>query len=275
MIEFILPLPLKMNNPKALVSILLPIHNSEKFLKECLASLRSQTYKNIEVIAIDDKSSDNSYKILKQFKKDLPALRHGKRFRISQNIKRYGIVMTLNRVLRKAKGEYIAFAGANDLAHKNRIKRQLQFLLSNREVLAVGTQCVFINKKGARIGKSKFPQENSRIYSSPLHGLSMQFESVMINKSLLPKDILKFDAGALPFIYSDFLIKLLPYGKFANLRNYLHFHRNNPKIYLYDLPKNFFSFIKLCLRSRELHDYQRAHRMFFSSLVRPLTLSVK
>lgn len=258
-----------MKNPKSLVSILLPVHNSGKHLNECLMSLKRQTYKNIEIIAIDDRSTDNSFKILKIAKKK------DKRIRIYRNIKRYGIVMTLNRVLRKAKGEYIAFAGANDLAHKNRIKRQLQFLLSNREVLAVGTQCVFINKKGARIGKSKFPQENSRIYSSPLHGLSMQFESVMINKSLLPKDILKFDANAIPFIYSDFLIKLLPYGKFANLRNYLHFHRNNPKIYLYDLPKNFFSFIKLCLRSRELHDYQRAHRMFFSSLFRPLTLSVK
>ncbi len=246
-----------------LVSIILPVHNSAKNLEECLKSLVSQTYRNIEIIVIDDQSSDSSYKILRKFNKNY------KKIKAYRNVKRYGIVMTLNRALKKAKGDFIAFMDSDDFSHKNRIKEQLKLLLLNQNVVACGTQCYFVNGRSIKREKSSFPLLNSEIYSSPLHGLSMQFETVMINKNLLPKDILKFDPSASPFIYSDFLIKLLPYGKFANIEKNLHFHRNNPKTYLRDLQTNIFSFIRLVLRSRELHDYQKSYKMVFNSLIKP------
>ncbi|HKC14341.1 MAG TPA: glycosyltransferase family 2 protein [Patescibacteria group bacterium] len=252
-----------MNNFKPLISILIPVHNSEKYLADCLKSLVSQSYRNIEIVAIEDKSTDSSYQILKKFNKNY------KKIRAYRNVKRYGIVMTLNRLIKKAKGEYVAFMDSDDLSHKDRIKNQLEFLLNNPNVVAVGTQSHFINGKGVKKSKSLFPLENRDIYKSPLHGLSMQFETVMVNRNLLPKDLLRFDHKANPFIYSDFLIKLLPYGKFANLPEFLHYHRNNPKTYLLDLQRNIFSFAKLVLRSRELHDYQKAYRLFFTSLVKP------
>lgn len=251
-----------MNN-KPLVSILLPVHNSGKFLRESLQSLVSQKYRNTEIIAIDDSSSDSSYKILKSFKKKYP-----KKLRMHRNIKRYGIVMTLNRLLRKAKGEFIAFAEADDITSKQRIKKQLLFLQLNKDVVALGTQCRFLNQKGRKIGKSSFPLENRDIYNSTLHGVSLQFETIMINRNLLPKDILRFEQGALPFIYSDFLIKLLPYGKFANLPNYLHYHRNSPQTYLLDLKRNLFSLIKLWIKSNAFYNYSPSLRLFFSSLIR-------
>ena len=255
-----------MNN-KPLVSILLPVHNSEKHLRESLQSLVSQKYRNIEIIAIDDRSSDSSYKILKTFKKK------SKKLKIYRNVKRYGIVMTLNRLLRKAKGEFITFAEGDDIASKQRINKQVQYLLSNGNVAALGTQCRFLDRKGRLIGKSSFPIENHNIYNSTLHGVSIQFETVMINKNLLPKDILRFEQGALPFIYSDFLIKLLPYGKFANLPNYLHYHRNHPQTYLLDLKKNVFSLVKLWVRTNAFYNYQPSLRLFFSSLVTSIKAS--
>ena len=247
---------------KQLVSILLPVHNSEKFLRESLQSLVSQSYRNIEIIAIDDQSTDNSYKILTAFKKNY------KKVRIYRNVKRYGIVMTLNRLMRRAKGEFIAFASAEDLFSKEKIKKQLSYLLDNPNVVALGTQCFFLDNHNKKLGKSSFPTENREIYNSPLHGLSMQFETVMLNKNLLPKDILKLRTGSSPFIYSDFLIKLLPFGKFSNLPNFLHYHRNNPKIYLRDLKKNFFSLIKLWLRGSAFYNYQPSIRIFFLSVFR-------
>lgn len=252
-----------MNNPKPLVSIILPVRNAEKHLQKCLKSLRSSKYRNFEVVAIDDFSTDNSYKILRSFKKNF------KKLRVYKNVKRYGTVVTLNRLLSKTKGEYIAFMDTDDQIHPMRIKKQVEFLLKNPNTVAVGTQAYFIDHKDRTRSKSSFPLENNLIYSSPLHGLSMQFESVCVNKALLPKDFLKFDQGALPFIYSDLLIKMLPYGKFANLKNCLHYHRNNPKKYLLDLQKNVISFTKLVLRSRELHDYEKAYRLFFNSLIKP------
>ena len=254
-------------NKKPLVSILLPVHNSERFLKESLQSLVSQKYRNIEIIAIDDSSSDSSYKILKSFKKK------SKKLRVFRNVKRYGIVMTLNRLIRKTKGEFVVFADADDISAKNRIQKQISYLELNPNVVALGTQCRFFDEKGRNLGKSNFPTENSDIYNSTLHGISVQFETLMINRNILPKDVLKFNPGALPFIYSDLMIKLLPYGKFANLPNYLHYHRNHPRAYILDLRNNFISLMKLWAKSNALYDYQPSIRLFLLTLFRTARIS--
>lgn len=247
---------------KPLVSIILPIHNSERHLNDCLSSLIRQSYKNIEIIAIDDNSVDNSYKILRSFaKKD-------KRIRKMRNIKRYGASITLNRLIKRAKGNFIAFMDAEDVSLKDRIKKQLNFLTENPGVVAVGTQCVFREGKNKRIGKSDFPRENQLIYESPLHGISMQFETVMISKNLLPKDVLKFSPKSNPFIYSDVFLKLLPYGKVSNLGDYLHYHRNHPNAYFSDLRKNPISFIKLWIKSKAFYSYSSPIRSFFAPLIK-------
>ena len=54
-------------NSQELVSIIVPVYNTESYLEKCLNSILNQTYKNIEVIIIDDGSTDNSYKILQEF----------------------------------------------------------------------------------------------------------------------------------------------------------------------------------------------------------------
>ena len=267
------------NNNKPLVSILLPVHNSQHHLADCLKSLVGQSYRQIEIIAIDDFSTDSSLKILKSFTKKYPS-RHsaelsrspgsgqGKKVRVYKNIKRYGIVMTLNRLLKRAKGNYIAFMDAGDISSKQRIKKQLEFLLGNQGVVAVGTQCRFMNDKGRFIGKSDFPKENQFIYRSPLHGISMQFETVLINTRLIPKDLLRFQASSDHFIYSDVFIKLLPYGKFANLTQYLHYHRNDPKAYFFDLRIHLVSLIKLWIKSIANYDYQLSIKSFFTPLIK-------
>ena len=245
-----------------LISIILPVHNAASTLADCISSLLSQSCKTIEIIAIDDKSSDNSYPILKKLKKK------SKKLRVYRNVKRYGIGITLNRGLKKAKGTYVTFMDTADILSPNRLKKQLNFLLNNTDVIAVGSQCTFIDEKSKKIGRSDFPTQNSLIYQNPLHGISMQFETVLINKTLLPKDVLKFHTGSHPFVYSDALMKIAPYGKFANLKAFLHFHRNNPKIYLSDVKRNLISLIKLWIKSKALYDYNVSLRSFFSPLIK-------
>lgn len=251
-----------MNNTKPLVSILLPVHNSAQHLMDCLKSLVSQRYRQIEIVAIDDFSTDSSLKILKSFSKRY------KKVRVYKNIKRYGLVTTQNRLLRRAKGDFIAFMDAGDISAKQRIKKQVEFLLGNQGVVAVGAQCRFMNDKGTLIGKSDFPRENQFIYMSPLHGISMQFETLMINTTLIPKDLLRFQRSSNHFIYSDVLMKLLPYGKFANLKQYLHYHRNDPKAYFGDLRIHLLSLIKLWIKSIANYDYQLSIKSFFTPLIK-------
>ena len=251
-----------MDKTKPLVSVLLPVRSSSRYLPLCLKSLVKQSYKNIEIVAIDDHSKDNSFKILKEF------ARKDKRIRVYKNIKRYGAATTLNRLVKKAKAKFIAFMNSSDIAYVDRIKKQIQFALKNPETVAVGSQCVFIDKDSKALGKSEFPHDNRFIYQSPLHGISMQFETVLINRTLLPKDVLKFDANSKPFIYSDVFIKLLPYGKFANLKKSLYLRRSNPNVYPSDLRKHILSLIKLWLKSMLDYDYRPSLRSLLLPLAR-------
>lgn len=247
---------------KPLVSILVPVHNAAPHLADCLRSIKKQTYKNIEVIAIDDNSTDISYSILRKLKKT------NKRLRIYRNVKRYGIAITMNRLLEKSKGSFLAFASTKDVFTKDKLKKQLEFLNKEKDVVAVGTQCLFVNDRGTKIGRSKYPMHNDDITQNPLHGISMQFETVMVNKSLLPKDVLKFDVNSHPFLYSDIFIKIKPYGKFANLKNAFYIHRRNPQEYLRDLKSNLFALIKLFVRSKALYNFDYSLRAFFSPVLK-------
>ena len=208
-----------MKTQKPIVSIILPVYNNEKFLEACLKSLLKQTFRKLEIISIDDFSKDSSYKILSKFKKQY------KRLRVYKNVKKYGIAVTLNRALRKARGQFIAFCDPKDISKRQRIKKQVGFLLKNPKVVALGTQCYFINKKDKRIGKSFFPNESQDVYKALVPGLSMEFKTAMINRILLPKDILNFKNNTPPFLFANIFIKFKPYGEITNLNEYLCYKR--------------------------------------------------
>ena len=96
------------------VSIIVPIYNKEKYLKKCIDSVLSQTYPNIEVIVINDGSTDNSENIMKTYNNNI--IRYYSR-------KNYGIGATRNFGLKKATGDYIIFLDSDDcLNDDNAIK---------------------------------------------------------------------------------------------------------------------------------------------------------
>lgn len=243
-----------------LISVIMPVQNAGDYLLECLKSLKNQNYKNLEIIAIDDKSTDNSYKILSTFKK------REKRLKVYRNVKRYGIALTLNRALKRAKGDFIAFMDGHDFSTPNRLKKQIAFLLDNPKAVAVGTQCYFLSGDNKRIGKSNFPSENAAIYDSFLKKMTLQLETLMINKNLIPKDILYFKQLSYPFIYTEVLAKMLPYGKVANLPEFLHLHRT-PENSLQRL-ETILSTLKLWVKSITVYDYRPSLRSFVEPLVR-------
>lgn len=242
-----------------LVSILLPVHNSGEFLESCLKSLLSQSYSQIEIIAIDDKSRDKSFDTLKKFKKI------DKRIRIQKNKKTYGIAVCLNRAIKQTKGSFIAFMDSKDVCSINRIKKQVQYLLSHSDVVAVGSQCTYIDEDNKRIETSLFPEKHEIIQPGLFSGLSMQFESAMINKTLLPRDILHFDTKPYPAIYTDIFMKIISYGQLANIPTVLQWHRKLSGISQGTLNAPI-EHIKLWTKSIVFYDY----RPSFRSLINPL-----
>ena len=99
-----------------LISIIIPVYNAEKFIKRCLDSIINQTYKNIEVICINDGSTDNSLKILKEYEKKYFFIR-------VYNQKNCGSGKTRNRGIDLSKGNYITFVDADDYIEKDYISK--------------------------------------------------------------------------------------------------------------------------------------------------------
>lgn len=240
------------------VSIILPVHNQESYLKACVKSLLSQTHKDLEIIAIDDKSTDSSFSILKSF------ARKDKRLKLFRNKKHYGLAVCFNRALKRGRGQFVAFMDARDTSAPNRIATQFSYLQKNQKIAVVGTQCKFVGPTNKTLGKTDLPHEHIAIYQK-LQGLSLQFESVMVNRMLLPKDVLYFRKHTYPFIYIDVFMQVLKYGQAANLKQYLHYRRQLDQARL--SVKHVQSFFRVMGKTFATNEYKPSLRTLFSPLV--------
>ena len=90
-----------------IISIIVPVYNSELYLKKCLDSIISQTYKNIEIICIEDHSSDDSLRILREYEKK------DQRIKVIQKANE-GVSLARNAGLDVARGDYVLFVDSDD-----------------------------------------------------------------------------------------------------------------------------------------------------------------
>lgn len=142
-----------MENKKPLVSVIMGVHNEEKFIEKSIESLQKQTYPEIETIIIDDKSQDHTPEILQKHAEKDP------RIKVTRNQKNQGLTRSLNKGIKKAKGKYIARIDAGDRALPERIEKQVEHMEKNPETSILGTSAHWINEKGEKIGKWEVPEK--------------------------------------------------------------------------------------------------------------------
>lgn len=201
-----------------LVSIVMPVYNAEDFLGEAIESVFGQTYSNWELIAIDDGSTDNSLNILRDFHlKD-------KRVRVLVNESNRGVAETLNRGIRAAKGIYIARMDADDLMKPLRLERQIHFMKKHPSYVAVGTWMEVIDPISRVKRLRKLPSKHQQIYDMMYYAMGLQHPSVMFNRTLIPSNFdwyrrVKYAEDL------DMFLRLVHYGKLANIPQYLYQYR--------------------------------------------------
>jgi glycosyltransferase involved in cell wall biosynthesis len=130
------------------VSIIMPVYNGEKFLKEAIESILNQTFTDFEFIIINDGSKDNSLSIIEEYKQK------DSRIKIIDQ-KNLGIIKALNNGLKISKGKYIVRMDADDISLSDRIEKQLAYLKKENAYLC-GTWAHVIDKNGVINTKKEF-----------------------------------------------------------------------------------------------------------------------
>lgn len=116
-----------------LVSVVMPTYNAELHIKKACESILNQTYKNIELIIVEDGSIDNTFNIIK----DLQSIDN--RIKLVNNKKNLGVTKSLNKALKLAKGKYIVRMDSDDWSYPKRIKLQVNLMEQNPDVVVSGT----------------------------------------------------------------------------------------------------------------------------------------
>jgi glycosyltransferase involved in cell wall biosynthesis len=140
-----------MDTPRPLISVLVPVYNVERFVAESLESIARQTWPEIEVIVVDDASSDGTWEIVRAFAARDP------RFVALRNERNLRIAGTLNRALSVAHGAFIARCDGDDVMMPDRLERQHAFLAAHPEVALVGCSFVTIDEAGRELRVHGYP----------------------------------------------------------------------------------------------------------------------
>lgn len=128
---------------KPKVTVLMPVYNTEKYLREAIDSILNQTFKDFEFLIINDASTDRTREILQSY--------HDPRIKVINNRKNLGLAKSLNKGLKIAKGKYIARMDADDISLPERLKKQIRFMEKNQSVGLLSSFWFSIDGQGKKI----------------------------------------------------------------------------------------------------------------------------
>ena len=152
-----------------MITVIVPCYNIEKYIEKCIESIEKQTYKNIEIIAVDDGSKDKTVEILNKIQKKYSNLS------VYKNDKNKGAAYARNFAIKKAKGDYIGFVDSDDYITEDYYEKLMQKAIEdNAEIVATDIEVVFENStqppilSKACIGEvTKFNLINNGLAASP------------------------------------------------------------------------------------------------------------
>lgn len=163
----------------SLISVIMPAYNSSKYVKEAIKSVLEQTYKNIELIIIDDASSDETVSIVRKMKLI------DNRITLYVNKQNEGVSYSRNRGIKKASGEWVAFLDSDDFWHKEKLEIQLKYA-EEKNLNFIFTGVSYIDEKGNGL-KSTFQVPKKVSYGQLLKQNVIACSSVLIKKVYMEK----------------------------------------------------------------------------------------
>lgn len=189
------------------VSVVIPVFNKAPFLRECLTSVLTQEYTDLELIAVDDASTDGSLEILKE--------QQDHRLRLIELPRNVGPAGAMQRAIDAARGEYIVRLDADDIMMPHRIEMQVAHMDQHPELIASGGQVILF-------GNSEhgwwFPLNDAECRAEILFGQPVCQGTAIFRRSMLMQSGIRY-LDEWPRVGEDWLFwaSLAPYGKFGNI----------------------------------------------------------
>ncbi|MCL4352886.1 MAG: glycosyltransferase [Patescibacteria group bacterium] len=199
--------------PKA--TVLMPVYNGQKYLKEAIGSILSQTYRDFEFLIIDDGSTDNTIRIIRGFSDS--------RIHLVKNEKNLGLPRTLNKGIKLAKGKYIARMDSDDISFSNRLAVQVDYMDRHPNIDICGTTAVSShNSKSVRV---VLPNDSEYLRARLLFRTSFIHSSVILRKESLVGNNLFYNPSFRFAEDYELWSRCWQKLRFANIPNALLFYR--------------------------------------------------
>lgn len=160
------------NNP--LVSIVIPVHNGERYIREAIDSCLQQTYSTWEIIVVNDESTDNTLDILKEY---------GSKIKIISVPKQKGLGNVINIGIKQSDGKYIARLDADDAMYPTRLAKQVEYMESNHNCVAVGGQIDIMDAGSNITGHREYAVEDKDIKKNMFLFQPFAHPAVLLRKS--------------------------------------------------------------------------------------------
>ncbi len=201
------------------VSFVLPTYNGEQYIKKAIESILAQTFRDFELLIINDGSTDTTSAIVKSYQAKDRRIRQ-----IEQA--NHGLVYSLNRGIQLAKGRYIARHDDDDSSHPERLEKQVTFLQAHPEVVLVGSSMNVMDDRG------KILHQHAVLLADPEIRQELLVRSPFAHGSVLFRREAAVHAGLYDPVFwpaedYEFWLRLSTEGELANLDEFLYTYREN------------------------------------------------
>lgn len=207
----------KIAKSEPLVSVVMSVYNADKFLHKSIESILNQTYHDFEFIILDNRSSDRSLKIAKKYSlKD-------KRIKIIANSRNLGPALAKNKGFKITKGKYTALMDADDISEKDRLHRQVEFLIQNPKIDVCICNLIIINERGKKLKIRRYPTNDQQIRSKIFKYNPIPNPTVICKSEVLKE--FSYDPNYSLVYDFDLWIRVGTKYKFGNINEALYKYR--------------------------------------------------
>jgi glycosyltransferase involved in cell wall biosynthesis len=206
--------------PAPRVSVIMPIYNQIRFVPKAIDSILSQTFRDLELILVDDGSTDGVSAVLDD------VARTDNRVRVHHK-SNGGISSATNHGFAMSRGGYIALFDGDDIAFPHRLDRQVGFLDANHDIGMVGSNMIEIDAKDRQVGEFRYPSRPDEIYATMIDRSIMGGPTQMMRREIV--EAVGGWRTEFDFVQDyDFCLRFNEKARIANLNEFLVAYRRHP-----------------------------------------------